>query len=64
LTRIVARVTRKPMMARVIWITRMPGITGMLNCPRCEPRSHLISSLSMIVQVIVVLNRTVVVDVD
>ena len=53
-----------PMMARVIWITRMPGITGMLNCPRCELRSHLISSLSMIVQVIVVLNRTVVVDID
>ena len=52
-------------MTRVTWITRMSGITDRdVNCPRCEPRSHLKSRLSMIIQVIVVLNRTVVVDID
>ena len=30
------------------------------NCERCEARSHFMSRLSMIVQVNVVLNRTVV----
>ena len=34
------------------------------KCERFEPRSHFISRLSMIVRVIVVLNRTVVVDSD
>ena len=33
-------------------------------CERCEPRSHFISSLSMIVRVNIVMNRTVVVDSD
>ena len=40
-------------------MTRMPGITGMLNCQRFEPRSRLVGTkckLSMIIQVIVVLN--------
>ena len=31
-----------------------------LNCERFEPRSHFISSVSMIIRVNVVLNRTVV----
>ena len=47
----------------VAWITRMPGITGMLNCQRFEPRSRLIGTkcrLNMTIQVIVLLNRTVV----
>ena len=35
-----------------------------LNCERFEPRSHFISSVSMIIRVNVVLNRTVVVDSD
>ena len=34
------------------------------NCERFEPRSHFKSRLSLIVQVNVVLNRTVVVDSD
>ena len=35
-----------------------------INCERFEPKSHLKSRLSLIVQVNVVLNRTVVVDSD
>ena len=35
-----------------------------IYCERFEPRSHFKSSLSLIVQVNVVLNRTVVVDSD
>ena len=58
--------TRMTRMTRVTWITRMSGITDRdvkLSKVR-EPRSHLISRLSMIIQVIVVLNRTVVADID
>ena len=33
-----------------------------VNCERFEPRSHFKSRLSLIVQVNVVLNRTIVVD--
>ena len=36
----------------------------LLYCQRFEPRSHFISTLSLIVLVNVVLNRTVVVDSD
>ena len=42
-------------------------VNGLLNYPyyeRFEPRSHFKSGLSLIVQVTVVLNRTVVVDSD
>ena len=42
-------------------------VNGLLNCPYCErfePRNHFKSGLSLIVQVNVVLNRTVVVDSD
>ena len=57
------RVTRMTRVTGVAWITGMPGITGMLNCQRFEPRSRLVGTkcrLNMIIQVIVVLNRTVV----
>ena len=37
---------------------------GSLYCERFEPKSHFKSRLSLIVQVNVVLNRTVVVDSD
>ena len=57
--------TKKPRMTRVTWITRVPGITDKdVKLSKCEPRSHLISRLSMIVQVTVVLNRIVVVEID
>ena len=53
---------KKPRMTRVTW----KGSLELLGCKTVhpEPWSHLISRLSMIVQVIVVLNRTVVVDID
>ena len=57
------RVTRMTRVTGVASITRMPCITGMFNCQRFEPRSRLISTkcgLSMIIRVIVLLNRTVV----
>ena len=56
-------VTMTTRVTGVAWITRMHGITGMLNCQRFEPWSPLISTncrLNMIIQVIVLLNRTVV----
>ena len=55
------KVTRMTRLTGVAWITRMPGITGMLN--RFESRSRLIGTkcrLNMTIQVIVLLNRTVV----
>ena len=60
---VMTRVTRMTRVTGVAWITRMPGITGMLNCQRFEPRSRLIGMkcrLNMTIQVIVLLNRTVV----
>ena len=60
---VTTRVIRMTRVTEVAWIIGVPGITGMLNCQRFEPRSRLISTkcrLSMIIQVIVLLNRTVV----
>ena len=59
----VTMTTRMTRVTGVAWITRMPYITGMLNCQRFETWSRSISTkcrLNMIIQVIVLLNRTVV----
>ena len=60
---VTTRVTRMTRVTEKAWIIGVLGITRMLNCQRFEPRSRLISAkcrLSMIIQVIVLLNRTVV----
>ena len=43
---------------------RLYNIYCAKKCERFEPRSYFLSTLSMIIQVNIVLNRTVVVDSD